>query len=303
MALGQDIKERIFTAADELYAASDTGEFPNVEAVRQLSRAGMNNVVEAMKEWRQKQRKQVQTVREPMPAAMLAVLQETGQSLWATAQQLANESLEAAKAAFEAEKNDLMQLSVEQSEAYEMLAGALEQVKADAASAIQSHQEAAQRTADELAAVRVELAQATTKAERAEAKANEIEHRAADLRAELDRAHQDADNLRAELNEQKQTSQAITAERDTARSELVKVQATVEAERSTNQKQQHIMAADITSMRAELAEARNAVTEARETAARLAGQLEATQKHTAALLAQLGKPVAKTTTRAKAKKE
>jgi len=52
MALNQEIKERIFAAADELHAASPNGEFPNVEAVRQLSRAGMNNVVEAMKEWR-----------------------------------------------------------------------------------------------------------------------------------------------------------------------------------------------------------------------------------------------------------
>lgn len=45
--------------ADELYAASEDGEYPRIEDVRQLSRAGMNNVVEAMKEWRQQQRKQV----------------------------------------------------------------------------------------------------------------------------------------------------------------------------------------------------------------------------------------------------
>ena len=60
MALSQDIKERIFAAAGALHAASEAGEFPSVEAVRQESRAGMNNVVEAMKEWRQNQRKQVQ---------------------------------------------------------------------------------------------------------------------------------------------------------------------------------------------------------------------------------------------------
>ena len=125
MALSPDIKERIFAAADQLHAASETGEFPSVEAVRQLSRAGMNNVVEAMKEWRQQQRKQVQTVREPMPAALQAVLQDMGQSLWATAQQLANESLEAAKAAFEAEKADLIELSEQQSEAFDTQAAEL----------------------------------------------------------------------------------------------------------------------------------------------------------------------------------
>ncbi len=92
MALNQEIKERIFAAADELHAASPNGEFPNVEAVRQLSRAGMNNVVEAMKEWRAKQRKQVQAVREPLPAELHGVLQTAGQSLWETAQQLAKKA-------------------------------------------------------------------------------------------------------------------------------------------------------------------------------------------------------------------
>lgn len=123
MALNQEIKERIFAAADELHAASPNGEFPNVEAVRQLSRAGMNNVVEAMKEWRAKQRKQVQAVREPLPAELHGVLQTAGQSLWETAQQLANESLEAARAAFEAEKTDLTELSAQQSAAFEAQTG------------------------------------------------------------------------------------------------------------------------------------------------------------------------------------
>ena len=108
MALSQDIKERIFAAADALHAASETGEFPSVEAVRQESRAGMNNVVEAMKEWRQNQRKQVQAVREPLPVELHGVVQSMGQSLWETAQQLANESLDAAKVAFETEKSDLI---------------------------------------------------------------------------------------------------------------------------------------------------------------------------------------------------
>ena len=116
MALSQEIKERIFGAADALHAASETGEFPSVEAVRQESRAGMNNVVEAMKEWRQNQRKQVQAVREPLPVELHSVVLSMGQSLWETAQQLANESLDAAKVAFEAEKA-MIQLSVEQSDA------------------------------------------------------------------------------------------------------------------------------------------------------------------------------------------
>lgn len=94
MSLNQEIKDRIFAAADELLAESPTGEFPKLEAVRQRSRAGMNNVVEAMKEWRAKQRKQVQAVREPLPADLLAEVKNMGQGFWETAQRLANESLD-----------------------------------------------------------------------------------------------------------------------------------------------------------------------------------------------------------------
>lgn len=296
MALSPDIKERIFAAADQLHAASETGEFPSVEAVRQLSRAGMNNVVEAMKEWRQQQRKQVQTVREPMPAALQAVLQDMGQNLWATAQQLANESLEAAKAAFEAEKADLIELSEQQSEAFDTQAAELEQVKAQAVDAAQAHQDATERAAAELAAVRAELAQALTRAERAEAKADEIERRATDLRAELDRAHQDADHARAGLAEQKQAAQNAAAERDSIRAELVKTQATIEAERKANQEQQQNTATELAAMRAELNQERKATAEAREKAAGLAGQLEATQAQASALLARLDKPEAKPAT-------
>ncbi|EHD6004941.1 hypothetical protein JQY81_004731 [Salmonella enterica] len=268
MALSPDIKERIFAAADQLHAASETGEFPSVEAVRQLSRAGMNNVVEAMKEWRQQQRKQVQTVREPMPAALQAVLQDMGQNLWATAQQLANESLEAAKAAFEAEKADLIELSEQQSEAFDTQAAELERMKTQALDAAQAHQDATERAAAELAAVRAELAQALTRAERAE----------------------------ANLAEQRQAAQDAATERDSIRAELVKTQATIEAERKANQEQQQNTAAELAAMRAELNQERKATAEAREKAAGLAGQLEATQAQASALLARLDKPEAKPAT-------
>ncbi|EDT0782344.1 hypothetical protein GUP44_003821 [Salmonella enterica] len=90
-----------------------------MEAVRQESRAGMNYVVEAMKEWRQNQRRQVMTVRDPLPPELHTVIQEAGQHFWTSARQLANESLDAARSAFESEKNDLIQLSAEQSAAFE----------------------------------------------------------------------------------------------------------------------------------------------------------------------------------------
>jgi Plasmid replication region DNA-binding N-term. len=191
MALSQDIKERIFAAADALHAASETGEFPSVEAVRQESRAGMNNVVEAMKEWRQNQRKQVQAVREPLPVELHGVVQSMGQSLWETAQQLANESLDAAKAAFETEKSDLIQLSAEQSEAFEAQAAELDAAQARIAELERqatAAAAAAQATAQELDETRRARLAAEQDAALAKQRAEEIERRAAELRAELDHA-------------------------------------------------------------------------------------------------------------------
>lgn len=224
MALSQDIKERIFAAADALHAASETGEFPSVEAVRQESRAGMNNVVEAMKEWRQNQRKQVQSVREPLPVELHGVVQSMGQSLWETAQQLANESLDAAKVAFETEKNDLIQLSAEQSESYEKQAAELETAQARIAELERqatAATAAAQATAQELEATHNARLAAEQAAALANQKAEEIERRAAELRAELNHAHTEAE---AAATAAKATADSLRADADSLRTERDKAQ-------------------------------------------------------------------------------
>lgn len=224
MALSQDIKERIFAAADALHAASETGEFPSVEAVRQESHAGMNNVVEAMKEWRQNQRKQVQAVREPLPVELHGVVQSMGQSLWETAQQLANESLDAAKVAFETEKSDLIQLSAEQSEAFETQAAELDKAQRHIAELERQALAAKQQiemTGTVLADTRDELRAAKQAADLANQKAEEIERRAAELRAELDHAHAEAETAAAAA---KATADSLRADADRLRTERDKAQ-------------------------------------------------------------------------------
>ena len=224
MALSQDIKERIFAAADALHAASETGEFPSVEAVRQESRAGMNNVVEAMKEWRQNQRKQVQAVREPLPVELHGVVQSMGQSLWETAQQLANESLDAAKVAFETEKSDLIQLSAEQSEAFETQAAELDKAQrhiAELERQAQADKKQIEVAGTILADTRDELRAAKQAADLANQRAEEIERRAAELRAELNHAHTEAE---AAATAAKATADSLRADADRLRTERDKAQ-------------------------------------------------------------------------------
>ncbi len=322
MALNPDVRKRIFDAADELHAESKTGEYPNVEAVRQRSRAGMNNVVEVMQEWRQNQRKQVQAVREPLPANLHGVLQSMGQNLWETAQQLANESLDTAKAAFESEKSDLIQLSVEQSEAYESQAVALETAHiriAELEQLVNIAEVTAQTTAQQLEDVQRALLSSEQKVAIVEQKAEEVEKRAADLRAELNHAHTEVEHLRIErdkahdraeeadstieqlrdsLTTQTAKSDAII---DQLRTELTETRTKAEAsdqlhaeQRKRTAEEVHRSAERMAKAETECDKARLVAAEAREEAATLRGQLDATKTQNAALLATL-KPSAKPT--------
>lgn len=224
MAISSEIKERIFAAANELHANGEAGTFPSVEAVRQASRANMNTVVEAMKEWRQNQRKQVQAVREPLPVELHGVVQSMGQSLWETAQQLANESLDAAKVAFETEKSDLIQLSAEQSEAFEAQAAELEAAQANIAELMRiggKLDDEAKRMQQELDELRRARLAAEQDAALAKQRAEEIERRAAELRAELDHAHAEAETAAAQA---KATADSLRADADRLRTERDKAQ-------------------------------------------------------------------------------
>ena len=130
----------------------------------------------------------------------------------------------------------------------------------------------------------VQQASAAALAERAEARIAEIERRAEDLRAELDHAHADAERLRGELADvRKQATAEIefaTKGADAARAELAKAQARADT-------QSEAQAEQLSRAQAERDHAHRLAVEAREAAAKLGGQLEATQAQNAALLAAL----------------
>ncbi|EEN5590934.1 KfrA protein [Salmonella enterica subsp. enterica serovar Mountpleasant] len=321
MALSQDMRERIFAAADALFAADESGEFPNVEAVRQESRAGMNYVVEAMKEWRQNQRRQVMTVRDPLPVELHGVIQEAGQRFWESARQLANESLDAARTAFESEKNDLVQLSAEQSAAFEHQATELA-ITLERVAELERQAADAAENGREMSRMLEETRQAHQRAEQAAAlagvQAAENARRADELRAELDHAHQEADaaaadartatealrsdaeRLRTERDRAQerleQAGEEITRLREqltAARGETATVQATLSDVRAQAEAAERVHVGQLERAGEEArrhGEAQQDAAAAREEAARLRGELAATQKQNAELLAALRSP-------------
>lgn len=307
-AIPADVRERIIAAAADLFEQSGRETMPTVDAVRRAARVDMNAASAVMKEWRRAQTAQAAPV--AVPESVQQASSAAVATIWQQAQELANESLRSAQAAWETERGELDAMRQELAEAFERQAAEL-----DAAGAsLETERAAAAQQAQELAAVRQQLAEAVSRADKAEARIDEIEHRAADLRDELDRAHADADRLCTENTEARQQAaakvEAANAATDAARAELVKVQAKAEAIEQTHTEQRkqavteaHRAAERMTKAQTERDDATKAAAEARERAAGLAGQVQAMQVQNAALLAAIkpqGEPKPKKTSPAKA---
>lgn len=287
-----DVRERIIATANELFEQSGRATMPTVDAVRRQARVDMNAASAVMREWRRAQTAQAAPVAVSVPEVVQQASSAAVAAIWQQAQELANESLRNAQAAWETERAELDGMRAELAEAFERQAGELDA----AGKALAAAHADAEQQAQELAATRQQLAEAISRADKAEARITEIEHRAADLRAELDRAHADADRLRAEQVEaQKKAASEIEAAHaatEATRAELVKVQAKAEAQAEAHAEQRkqaaqesHRAAERLTKTQTERDEAQKATAEARERAAGLAGQLEAVQQQNAALLA------------------
>lgn len=295
-----DVRERVIAAAVDLYEQAGRERFPTVDAVRRLSRADMNAVSAVMKEWRQAQTTQAAPVAVAVPEAIQQANAAAVAALWLNATELANQSLRSAQAGWEKERIELDDMRAELANSYEAQAAEFETTKKQLADSEAKTAEQAQ----ELAAVRQREAEAINRAERAEARISEIEHRAADLRGELDRALAETERQRAELAEARAKAaaeiEAAHTATEAARAELVKVQAKADAQAEAHVAQGKQATAEtnrtaerMTKTEAERDTARKEAGEAREAAAKLAGKLEAVTSQNAELLAVIKPPVEK----------
>jgi chromosome segregation ATPase len=282
-----DIRERIIQAANDLYGQTARQTFPTVDQVRRYARVDMNAASAIMREWRRSQTVQAAPVAVHVPDAVVHANNQALIALWTQAQDLANESLKTAQSAWDAERTELDDMRQELANAYETQAAEFELFKTQADEAALTHQEAAKLAASDLASVRIELAQALTRAERAEAQAGEIERRAADLRGELNRAHEDIDQARSALTDQQKLTASITVERDEAKSELTRVLATAEAMAETQLEQRNAATHEFAKLTEQRDQALKSAAEAREYGAELAGKLAVSQEQNAALLAHI----------------
>jgi len=162
MAINAEIRERIYATADELLAANEKNEWPTVEEVRQASRAGMAAVVECMRDWRAKQRQSVTSVASLLPVELATIVQNAAAQLWANAQKHAADNVAAQQTALEAERAEMLELSAQQSAAFEAQAVELERLQEEITALkasllatkqdLETEREAARRAAHEAAA-------------------------------------------------------------------------------------------------------------------------------------------------------
>ena len=306
-----EVRDRVIAAAVELYEQADRQRFPTVDAVRRLSRADMNTVSNVMRDWRQSQTRQVETVTVAVPEAIQQANAAAVAALWLTATDLANQSLRSAQAGWEKERAELDDMRTELAETFEVQAAELDKATQQLAESAT----VAEAQAQELATVRQTATDALARAERAEA-------RATDLRDELDRSIQEIERQRAELADVRAKAEASNAAMEATKAELATVQAqaadhakqaAADALRASQQLVE--LQADRDQVRAALATAnakveaaaaealraterstkaeadrdtaRQQAAQAREDAAKLAGQLEATQTQAASLMQTL----------------
>ncbi len=292
MDIAKDIKDRIVGAANALYDEDRRAAFPTVAAVRARASVDMNAASVVMRDWRRAQTAQTAPIAVEVPDKVRATSSVALNTLWAEAQAMANESLLAAQAGWDAERAEAETLRGELAAAFDAKEAELAEAKQQIVT-LQAEAEEAGKRMQELQAL---LASANERAGTAEARSQEIERRANDLRVELDRTHEQAraeserlsgeirklqDELRAEREKGAAEVARARADVDQVRHDLVSTKAQADAEAAVHAEQRkqtaaeaHRLAERMNKAEAERDTARQVAAEAREEGARLKGKNE-----------------------------
>ena len=308
MDINTEIRTRIVAAAEQLFVEAGSDRFPTVDEVRRAAKADMNTTSTVMKQWRREQVAAPATVAVSVPDSVKdAALAATAQ-MWSNAQELANESLDVAKKAWEAERVEADTMRAELADAYEAQATEL----AGTAQALAETQATAKATEEKHQGLAAELATTTGKLTSEGAKLAEMERREQaaqqrieELRAELAQEKTDADQHaeqhRTELEEMRVKQEKLTNDHagqlaavqkqyDTAAQELAVVNARAEAEKTAAKDSQNAAEIQAEKLASELETARNSASEAREKAAELTGQITAITAQNKELMAMIETP-------------
>src|SRR5476651_1468215 len=185
MDTNPESRERILSVAQMLFEQSGRKELPTVDAVRKLSKTSMNDASAVMREWRRLQIVSASAAVVSVPERVAQASQAALSALWTEAQELANESLNIAQAAWDAERAEAEKLRVELSSAFETQGAELEVLRVRLSEGETKAAAAAAEVEQGRVEARRQVVALTEQAHTAMARVQEIEKRAEDLKAGL----------------------------------------------------------------------------------------------------------------------
>lgn len=294
--VASDTVRRVCDTANELFDQNGGESIPSVDAVRRAAGVDMNAASLVMKEWRKLKLAQPARVEVRVPDSV----QQAGQGfiveVWRQAQEQANESLRAAQAAWDVEREELEQMRRELVSAFENLEIEHNTLKADLTTA-NATAEQQRLSIDELTH---QLNKETRRAENAETRIDELQKRITDLNDQLAESkniiseqHQDREELqRQHYHEQEQVRQELTQ----AQQQLLTIQAKFEAQQEAHNQQKQHAATELLreqertlKLETQHTELSNQTQEANQKTALLTGKLETAQEQNEKLLVTIEK--------------
>lgn len=190
MSMNDEIKARIFSTADRLFAESGREKYPTVDQVRRAAKTDMNAASSAMKEWRKLQTAQPEPVAVTVPETVTEAFNSALATAWTAAVTHANEALQDARRAWDIEREEADQQRAELATSFDELEQqlitaetALESARADNLKLDETLKESQRINAEKAAHITDQ--------------ANQIEA----LNAEIQRAKGDSENLKTEIRE------------------------------------------------------------------------------------------------------
>jgi chromosome segregation ATPase len=301
MDINSEIRTRIIAAAEQLFVDAGSDRFPTVDEVRRAAKADMNTTSTVMKQWRREQVAAPATVAVSVPDRVKeAALAATAQ-LWGDAQELANESLDVAKKAWEAERVEADTMRTELADAYELQAGELAAVQHQLTEVQATAQVAEQKQAEQaelLSSITVRLTDVEGKEKAAQARLVELRD---ELSQEKTDAAEAAKQHRTDIDAiRKQSESEAVAHRKalsdiqqkltdaTNALELLKVRS--DADIQAAKQAEAVATGKADKLATDLQNATNIASDAREMAAGLQGELKATLAQNRELTARIEVP-------------
>lgn len=227
-----EVRQRLFAAADQLYEQGGHSSPPNVDSVRRLAKANMNDASVVMREWRSQRAQGAAPAPTNIPDEVRQENLQGLTKLWNKAQEQAGDALRAAQSSWDQQRRETEALCEQLSEAFDQqgehcaeLARALEISRNDLTQASTRCDEAKQAQRE----MEIALASARQEAAGAGARAQELAHRVEDLR-------QLNSDLRAQHAVAQSTLQEVNAELSKARASIHTAQlaaSTAEAQRDS----------------------------------------------------------------------